>query len=265
MEHSNFDWTTAPPLSTFQLLAATFIPSALGFVAFHALVPALVAQGIPSIFAWLYVASAGLFLLVGVGTLFIMREARALNITFLARSCFRKLSLRECFGFAALFVLAGVLSLGAIQTIVPLLDWIRFDVPEYMPFFLNPRLDPATTDLAVLIPGVELSGNYGFILLLVVTLFLNVLAEELYFRAWMLPKLHRFGKWSWGINGTLFAFYHTFQLWLLPVLLVGSLAMAYIFYKSRSIWPTLIGHFIFNFVFSVLGILLLILGSGAQP
>lgn len=264
VEQRNFDWSAVPQLSTFQLLAATCIPSALGFLGFHVLTPMLVAQGMPPIFAWCYVASMGLLLLVGLSVYFLMREAQALKITFLTRSCFRALSLREGFKYAGLFLLVGVLSAGAAQTLVPLLDWIRFDVPEYMPFFLNPRLDPATTELAILVPGVELRGNYGLFVLIAVTIFLNVLAEELYFRAWMLPKLHRFGKWSWGINGVLFAFYHTFQLWILPVLLVGSLGMAYIFYKSRSIWPTLIGHFVFNFVFSVLGILLLILGFGVQ-
>ncbi|MCH7940208.1 MAG: hypothetical protein IID13_10775 [Candidatus Marinimicrobia bacterium] len=92
----------------------------------------------------------GLLLLVGLSVYFLMREARALKITFLTRSCFRALSLREGFKYAGLFLLVGVLSVGAAQTLVPLLDWIRFDVPDYLPFFLNPRLDPATTDLDAL-------------------------------------------------------------------------------------------------------------------
>ncbi|MBT5072489.1 MAG: CPBP family intramembrane metalloprotease, partial [Kordiimonadaceae bacterium] len=44
------------------------------------------------------------------------------------------------------------------------------------------------------------------------TLFLNILTEEFYFRAYLLPKLSKYGNLSWVINGGLFALYHSFQL-----------------------------------------------------
>jgi membrane protease YdiL (CAAX protease family) len=90
---------------------------------------------------------------------------------------------------------------------------------------------------------------------------LNISAEELYFRAWMLPKLSRFGKASWILNGVLFAGYHTFQIWLFPQLLIASLGMALIVRLTRSIWPAVAGHMVVNFLLGMLGPLALVLGG----
>ena len=74
-----------------------------------------------------------------------------------------------------------------------------------------------------------------FVSVAYLTRILNILAEEFYFRAWMLPKLAKYGRGSWVINGTMFALYHTFQLWLFPALIVGSLIFAFVFYWTRSV------------------------------
>lgn len=127
-----------------------------------------------------------------------------------------------------------------------------------MPFFLDPAIDPATSDMAILSPGFPLHGRYELLPLLAITLLLNIATEELYFRAWMLPKLSRFGNWGWVLNGVLFALYHSFQIWLLPVLLVGSLFFAFVFYRSQSLWPPVVAHFIGNFVLGIAGTVMLI-------
>ena len=129
-----------------------------------------------------------------------------------------------------------------------------------MPFFLNPAIDPTTADMEVLSPGLDLEGAYFVLPLISVVLLFNILAEEFYFRAWMLPKLAKYGRWSWVINGTMFALYHTFQLWLFPTIIVASLTFAFVFYWTRSLWPGLIGHLVFNFFISMVGIGSLIAG-----
>ncbi len=86
-----------------------------------------------------------------------------------------------------------IVVVGATKTIGPLLRLIGFEIPSYMPFFLNPALDPMTTDVEVLSPGFSLAGKYYLFGLMAVTLFFNIITEELYFRAWMLPKLSRYG------------------------------------------------------------------------
>ena len=63
-----------------------------------------------------------------------------------------------------------------------------------------------------------------------------------------------------GNQGTMFALYHTFQLWLFPALIVASLTFAFVFYWTLSLWPGLIGHLFFNFFISMVAIGSLIVG-----
>ena len=114
-----------------------------------------------------------------------------------------------------------------------------------------------TAEIYEISPGMALQGKYWLVLLMGVALFLNILTEELFFRAWMLPKLERFGSRAWMINGMLFGLYHIFQLWLLPVILVVSLASAFVCHKSRSIWPPAALHLLLNLL-NLIGILVLI-------
>jgi membrane protease YdiL (CAAX protease family) len=260
MTTNAFDWEKSGQLSVIQLLLATFIPSAIAFTGFRVVLPALVKNGTPVLIGWPSVASVMLFGFVLVAIFLLRAEAKQLGISLWARMCFKKLSLKEWGLYIVLVLLALAVSMGAQGLVPPFMDTVGLTVPDYMPFFLNPKVDPTNTDVAILSPDLQLQGNYSLLLLVGVTLFLNILAEELYFRAWILPKLTKYGAWGWVMNGVLFALYHTFQLWLLPALLVASLFFAFIFYKSKSIWPSLAAHLIGNFLLSILGVLMLILG-----
>ena len=140
-----------------------------------------------------------------------------------------------------------------------MINVVGLTIPDYMPFFLNPTISPMA-EMEVISPGLNLVGAFFLLPLIGVFLLFNILAEEFYFRAWIMPKLAKYGRWSWVINGTMFALYHTFQLWLFPVLIVGSLTFAFVFYWTRSVWPGLIGHLFFNLSITMLGILSIIAG-----
>lgn len=256
----SFDWQKTSQLSLVQLLLAVFLPSAFAFTGFHFVLPALVAGGMPPIVAWPVVASLMLLVLVGLGVFFLRREASELNISLWQRLCFKSLSLKQ-WGLYLLIIIAGLaVSLAVQGLVVPFMNLTGLTVPAYMPFFLNPTINPATAEMSVVSPGLPLLGAYWLLPLIAVTLLLNILAEELYFRAWMLPKLSSWGHWGWIANGVLFACYHTFQIWLLPVLVVASLFFAFVIYHSQSLWPSLVAHLVANFLLSILGILLLVMG-----
>ncbi|MDH5399687.1 MAG: CPBP family intramembrane metalloprotease [Cyclobacteriaceae bacterium] len=140
------------------------------------------------------------------------------------------------------------------------MELLGLKVPQYYPFWLDPAIDISKTDTSLLSPGFKLEGAYFILPLIAMTLLLNILAEEFYFRAWLMPKMMRYNHWSWVINGLLFGLYHIFQLWLMPVILVNSLIMAWVVYMSKSIWPALVIHLTVNFLGAGLGIMLLILG-----
>lgn len=258
LDRGAFNWEKAPQLTIVQLILAVFLPSAFAFTGFHAVLPVLVAAGLPVIVAWPMVAGLMLLVFVILAIILLHREAQALGISLWARMCMKKLSLKQWGIYIGIILVGLLVSQLAQRLVVPFMQTLGLKIPAYMPFFLNPTINPMTTDAAVLSPGLPLSGSFGLLPLIGITLFLNILTEELYFRAWMLPKLSRYGTWGWVLNGTFFALYHTFQIWMLPVLLVASLFFAFIFYSSKSIWPSFAAHLIGNFLFSILSIMLLI-------
>jgi membrane protease YdiL (CAAX protease family) len=259
MKSSAFNWITAKQLSVLQIVLAVFIPSIIGFAGFHYLLPIMVRKGIPILIAWPAIASSGFVIIVAGAILFIYHESKQLGISFNSRLCMRKVGLKPWLFYIGLMILCIFLSIPASKLSVYIINSIHFKIPQYMPFFLNPAIDSMKTDISVLSPGFNLSHQYWMIPIMAVVLLFNILAEELYFRAWMIPKLSRFGNGAWILNGVLFALYHTFQLWLLPVILIASLIFAFIFYKSKSIWPSFIGHLVINFLGPILGITMLIM------
>jgi membrane protease YdiL (CAAX protease family) len=223
MTHNNFEWKNSKQLSVIQFLLATFLPSGFAYIGFRVVLPNMVKNGTP-----------------------ILVEANQLGISLRERMCFKRLSGKEWGIAIGLLALAFVLAMG-VQGVVPVfMDALGLSTPEYMPFFLNPEINPAEADPADLSPGYDLGGKYIVLILFAIALFFNILTEELYFRAWMLPKLSKYGSWGWVINGVLFAFYHSFQIWLLPLLLVSSLSFAFVFYKTKSIWPIFAIHLLLN-------------------
>ncbi|MEE8436178.1 MAG: CPBP family intramembrane glutamic endopeptidase [bacterium] len=253
-----FDWGRTSQLSIPQILLAVFAPSAVATIGFHGLLPRLVAGNTPVLIAWPAVASAMLAVLVLIAFFLLQRDARQVGVTLRERLCLRWPSGREWLLSLGVFVLAIALTLGGGLLVPPLLNAVGFEIPAYMPFFLNPGINPMEAGMEVISPGLPLAGRFDLIPLIALTLFLNILAEDIYFRAWMLPKMARHGGLGWVANGVLFAAYHTFQLWMFPMILGVTLCMAYLVYKTRSIWPSFALHAAIN-ALSLMGIVVLIM------
>lgn len=259
MQETTFNWNQAKQLSLWQVILATAVPSAGGFFGFHIVLPFLVKGGLPVMVAWPMLAFMGLSLIVIAAFILLKNESAHAGITLASRMCIKKITGKTWLVTSGLIVLLVILMPILLKVTVILIQNFQINIPSYMPFFLKPEIDPMQASMAELSPGLNLSGQYWVLPVMAVVLLINILAEELYFRAWMLPKLSHFGYKSWIINGTLFACYHSFQIWLFPILLFGSLVFAFIFYYSKSIWPSFVGHFVLNFIFSLVGILLLIM------
>lgn len=257
-EHS-FEWERSSQLSIPQVLLAISGPSAIAFAGFHGVLPRLVASGMPVLVAWPLVASVMLGGFVVFAIILLRGDARRMGVSLYARFCLRRPTGREWLISLAVFVLAIALTAAGAAIVPPMLRAIGYEIPSYMPFFLNPAINPMEAEMEVISPGLPLAGEYGLIPLILLTLTLNVLTEDLYFRAWMLPKMARYGTAGWVANGVLFASYHTFQLWLFPALLGVTLCMAFLVYKTRSIWPSFALHMLINGL-NLVGIVALIAG-----
>ena len=260
MTSNSFNWKKTKQLSVIQLLLAFALPSVFAFVGFRLVLPTLVNSGIPVMLAWPSVASVMLLAFVIIAFILLRSEAKQLDIPVTTRMCLKKLSIKQWFSYIVILIFGFAFATIAVRLVQPLMNVTGLTIPDYMPFFLNPTINPADADPSILSPGFPLKGQFILIPLMTITLLLNIMAEELYFRAWILPKLSKYGSISWIINAVLFSFYHSFQLWLLPTILVSSLVWTFVIYKSESIWPALIGHLVGNFLFAILGILILILG-----
>lgn len=246
MANTQFNWNDTKQFSYIQIFLAFAIPSAIGFFGFRVILPIIYDNGTPAVVAWPAIASIMLLAFTLVPLWFMKREAASLGISLKARLCLKPISRKEWLLALGILVIGLIAAMALSSASVMWSEFSGFKVPEYFPFFLNPAIDPMATDPASLTPGFELKGAYWLVGLMLVTLLLNILVEEIYFRAWLLPKMQSLGKASWVVNGVAFAFYHTFQLWLLPQILPLSLFMAFVVYKTKSIWPAFVIHLLVN-------------------
>lgn len=260
MTTNSFNWEKTSQLSYIQIIIAFIIPSMIGFFGFRIVLPYFVNNGTPPILAYIWVGIV-ILLIFNIGAIFLIhRDAKKLNVSLWERMCMKKLSLKKWIYFILFGIVTFILVFSSQKVTLAFINRLNLQIPDYMPFFLNPQINPATTDPAILSPGFAIQGSYFIIPFMAIFLLLNILTEELYFRAWMQPKLVKYGNWGWIINGIFFALYHSFQLWLFPTLVVSGLAFAFIFYKSRSVWPVFVLHLVGNLMLTIIGVIMLIIG-----
>lgn len=258
--NSNFDWSKLKQLSVPQILLAFLLPSGFAFFGFRFVLPKLVELGYPKVLMWGLIASIMLLLFVIIGLFLIKKEAEAIDISIGERLLIKKIGIKQWLICLGIMIVGIVLSVLVSPTVELFKALPGLSIPDYMPFWLNPSIDPMNTDMDILSPNYSLKGNYVVLIIMSIALLLNILAEEIYFRGWLLPKMLNLGKWSWIVNGTLFALYHTFQLWLLPMIFVISLATTLTVYLSKSILPAFVVHIVANFLLGIAGIIALVYG-----
>jgi membrane protease YdiL (CAAX protease family) len=108
--------------------------------------------------------------------------------------------------------------------------------------------DPGNRDLPAFLDSEAgqsfFSGNWAWFGLVVVqSLFVSVLGEELLFRGLLLPRMNgAFGRGDWLANGVLFAAYHLHLPWALPAQLVDAFIISYPTKRYRSAWIGIAVH-----------------------
>jgi membrane protease YdiL (CAAX protease family) len=111
------------------------------------------------------------------------------------------------------------------------------------------------------------TGNYsraalwwGNLLVVLSSGLVAPLAEELYFRGYLLPRIERLGVWAVVLNTVLFAFHHTWTLLVNPGRVLAWLPIVFVVWRTRNIRISLLVHLITNLV-GVMGPALFVLGG----
>lgn len=137
-----------------------------------------------------------------------------------------------------------------------------FVPPDWWGAASNPTIK--VTGAADVFPDIHLEGNYLFVLLyFVIGLGFNIIGEEIYYRGYLLPRMRKvFGKWDWVANGILFTIKHIYQRWMFPGILVGGLGFAFAAGPLGSLPLAMIFHWIGNFLFQMVFLIMAALGVG---
>ncbi len=257
---NKFDWNTTKQLTIWEVLLAFALPSLFAFVGFRFVLPLLVESGYPKVIMWGIVASVMLAIFAVIGFYLIQSEAKQLEISLKERLLLKNINAKQWLVCLGIMIVGLLLAQSLIPILTSFIEITGLTIPDYMPFWLDPRIDPMTTSLEILSPNYIIKNNYVIVVVMAIALLLNILVEEFYFRAWLLPKMQSLGKWSWLVNGLLFALYHTFQLWLFPILIVISLSITFTVHISKSVLPAFALHIVANFLLAILGVLALVFG-----
>lgn len=93
-------------------------------------------------------------------------------------------------------------------------------------------------------------GAWGWFALAVLVALLAPIAEELFFRGLLLPRMRSvFGRGDWVANGAMFTAYHLHEPWVMPTtLLTGVFTQAYPAKRFQSIWVSVFTHTLPSFL-----------------
>ncbi|HPR31625.1 MAG TPA: hypothetical protein PLK12_06010, partial [Prolixibacteraceae bacterium] len=163
---SGFNWGDLKQLNGLQILLAFFLPSAFAFFGFRFLLPLAVENGYPKVLMWGIIASLMLLLLVLIGFFLVAKEAKRANIPLAKRLLLKRIGGKQW------LICLGIMIAGLILSYVvsPAVSFFKelpgLSIPDYMPFWLNPAIDPMNTDMEILSPHYPLKGNYLVLLIM---------------------------------------------------------------------------------------------------
>ena len=76
--------------------------------------------------------------------------------------------------------------------------------------------------------------------------FIGPIAEELFFRGYLLPRMTYLKRWAPVVNGTLFGLYHFWQPHNLLALVGLGIILSYVVWKTRNVYVGITLHCILN-------------------
>ena len=221
------------PLRPATTVLLHLAPGVLGLLGYVLLLPVTRALGLPSAAA---LAAVGLLVVpaVQIGTLRVLRHRRPLEPVIALRS---RQSVARTFGWVALEIaLAGA----AFVLMAPVTRSLQTRLFGWWPdaWAIGLGTDGQYASGALLATAA---------LLLLGTVIVAPVVEELYFRGYLLPRMpQRLGRWRVPAHVALFAAYHLWSPWLIPTRVLAILPLAYIAVRTRDVRIGVVTHVILN-------------------
>lgn len=235
------------PMNLGASLLAFGIPAAVFFVGFHFVMPALIDGGMLPFYAFTLATGTPLVGLLAASLVAFRAEGRELNWAGLKqRFRLHRMSLRlwlVTIGSFVVMLLLTVMGLGLCQRLIA---GGLMPVVEGLPAWLDPSAG---------VPGIEamneafggLSGNWLAVVAYVGLLVVNIVGEEFWWRGYVLPRQElAFGKATWLIHGSMWAFFHAFKWWHIIGLLPLTLGLSLICSRTKNTSPGIFIHLVFN-------------------
>jgi membrane protease YdiL (CAAX protease family) len=141
--------------------------------------------------------------------------------------------------FAAWVAGGLVASLVVYIPLYPAGLYLRESVFHWLPeWYFNPGFGAAS---------IQVVAN-TFLLGIFVDGLIGPIAEELFFRGYLLPRMTYLKKWAPVVNGSLFGLYHFWQPHNLPALIGLGIVFSYAVWKTRNVYVGIAIHCTLNMV-----------------
>jgi membrane protease YdiL (CAAX protease family) len=209
--------------------------------------PKLITSGLPGLSVLLLAEIVILLPLVSIHLIWISNQQR---LSFKAIIPFqKKLPLK----YFLLWTLAGIVASVIIYVpLYPVGIHLRETLFSWLPgWYFNPS---SGTD------NVELLANV-FLFAIIIDGFIGPVAEELFFRGYLLPRMAYLKNWAPVVNGCLFGLYHFWQPHNLFALMGLGIIFSFIVWKTKNVYVGIAVHCFLNLTGAVGGYLAALSGT----
>lgn len=240
------------PISLALLLALHLLPGAIATVIFVLLAAPIETAGYPPLAAFLIAIALGIVPFeLGVVVL-AGRRAESPGGLLAAIPYRRPMRRRDWLILVPGLLVIGIIGFGVLALIEPpirdaLFGWL----PDW---FLSPVPLESISDYS---RSAWIVTLIGFLALNAV---LGPLAEELYFRGYLLPRMSQYGRWAPLLNVVLFSLYHFWSPWQFLSRIAGVSPFAYAVWRKENVYLGIVVHALLNTI-SVATVVAIVLGQ----
>lgn len=226
-------------LSTPRLLASHLYMGVFITLFYVLASPTFVRLGIPSLAVLL---SAEILILAPIVTGHLLWTRRQSNLTFQQLIPYQQ----RLSGWA--YMGWSLVAIGAIALVYlpfyPVGQHLRETTFAWLPeWYFSPIVG---TDDLQLVARVFLVGAF-------IDGLVGPIAEELFFRGYLLPRMSHLKGWAPVLNGALFGIYHFWQPHNIPVIIVIGIILSFVVWKTKNVYLGIIVHCLLNIVGALSG------------